>query len=205
MSRRGAWLGLLLLAGLAAGVRFGIARFGVPEIKFGHRPAPGRDTSVRDAVADKTDSGEQASPARRGDRPANASPSRTSAPAEDQDASILFDLPALEPEDAEPDPAPTPSRTARATNRDDAGASGAVASICGEVRSAKGVPIEGARVYLTSPARMVRTDRLGRFCVSCPPGQRTVRIESPGRAPLTRTLKLGRERLETRFTLDPAN
>ena len=206
MSRPGAWLGLLLVAGLAAGVRLGIERFGMPEIKFDRRPARERDASVRDAVADKTDGEAQATPARRGDRAGSASPSRAGAAAEDQDASILFDLPALEPEDAEPDPdAPAPSRTVRATNRDDAGGTGAKASLCGEVRNAKGTPIEGARVYLTSPARMVRTDRLGRFCLSCPPGKRTVRIESPGRAPLTRTLQLGRERLETRFTLDPAN
>ena len=71
--------------------------------------------------------------------------------------------------------------------------------------STKGVPIEGARVYLSSPSRMVRTDRLGRFCLSCPPGKRTVRIESAGRASMTRTLQLGRGRLETRFTLDAAN
>jgi hypothetical protein len=73
------------------------------------------------------------------------------------------------------------------------------------VRNAKGTPIEGARVYLTSPARMVRTDRLGRLLPLLPSGKRTVRIESAGRAPVTRTLKVGSGRLETRFTLDPAN
>ena len=41
--------------------------------------------------------------------------------------------------------------------------------------------------------------------ISCPPGQRTIRIEAAGRAPVTRVLKLGRDRLETRFTLDAAN
>jgi hypothetical protein len=69
----------------------------------------------------------------------------------------------------------------------------------------QGTPIEGARVYLASPTRMVRTDRQGRFCVVCPPGPRTVRIEASGRASVTRTLRLGNERLETRFTLGAAN
>jgi len=206
MSRRGTWLGLLLVAALAAGVRLGIERFGMPEIKFGRRPAHERDASVRKAVADgRTGREEQATPARRSDRPGSASTSRTGAAAEEPDASILFDLPALEPEDGEPDPvAPAPSRLAPAADRD-AGSASAKSTICGEVRNAKGTPIEGARVYLTSPARMVRTDRLGRFCLSCPSGKRTVRIESAGRAPVTRTLKVGSGRLETRFTLDPAN
>jgi hypothetical protein len=52
---------------------------------------------------------------------------------------------------------------------------------------------------------MVRTDRKGRFCVVCPPGPRTVRVEASGRATVKRTLQVGKGRLETRFTLDAAN
>jgi len=205
MSRPGAWLALLLVVALGAAARLGIERFGMPEIKFDRRPQHERDKSVRKAVVE-ADGEEQATPTKRGDRSLSASSSRTSTAAEDPDASILFDLPALEPEDGEPDPALTPpSRLAPAPDRDAGSSSSTKSSICGEVRTAKGTAIEGARVYLTSPARMVRTDRLGKFCLACPPGTRTVRVESAGRPPVTRTLKLGRERLETRFTLDPAN
>jgi hypothetical protein len=204
MSRPATWFGLLLVAALAAAVPLGIARFGVPEIKFDRRPAHERDASVREAVADRsTDGEEQVKPARRGERAGSAPTSRTGAAAEDPDASILFDLPALEPEDAEPDPVEASPKHSAPDHAD--GGTVTKANLCGEVRTTKGVPIEGARVYLTSPSRMVRTDRLGRFCLSCPPGKRTVRIESAGRASMTRTLQLGRGRLETRFTLDAAN
>jgi hypothetical protein len=52
---------------------------------------------------------------------------------------------------------------------------------------------------------MVRTDKSGRFCISCPQGKRTIRIEATGRAPVTRTVQMGSTKLETRFTLVPVN
>ena len=52
---------------------------------------------------------------------------------------------------------------------------------------------------------MVHTDGRGHFCIVCPPGTRTLRIEATGRAKVTRTLEVGRGRLETRFTLNAAN
>jgi hypothetical protein len=196
------WLTLAAAAALFAAVPLGVARFGIPEIKFGFHPAHEREADVKKAAADATtDREDDAEPA----RPKKSSSHASVKPA-DPDASVLFDLPALEPEDGEPDPAtnePAPKRSTQAAGHDAPGRSGP--QLCGEVRNTQGQPIEGARVYLTSPSRMVRTDRQGRFCIACPTGKRTIRIEATGRAPVTRTVQLGRDRLETRFTLDAAN
>jgi len=136
---------------------------------------------------------------------------RTDHPGEPPDASIIFDLPAIEPEDAEPDPASdapsehaskhetTPHKAVARTGRS------GWSQLCGEVRNTQGLPIEGARVSIADPDLIVRTDRHGEFCIACPPGKRTLRILASGRAPVIRTVELGRETLQLRFTLDAAN
>jgi hypothetical protein len=204
-SRPVVWLTLALVAALVGAVPLGIARFGIPEIKFGFHPVPGREADVKKAAADATTDREEGTEPPRPRGRAKHATTATDAPGAQPDASVLFDLPALEPEDGEPDPGTeTPPKTsAHATGRDAAAGSGA--QLCGEVRNTQGQPIEGARVYLASPARMVRTDRSGRFCIACPPGQRTIRIEAAGRATVTRTVQQGSKRLETRFTLNAVN
>jgi hypothetical protein len=213
------WLVLVLGAALAIALPLGVKQFGMPEIKFGSRAPHKPESAVRKAAADAGPARESDPAPKRARKPA---PQISSVAPEDRstppDASILFDLPALEPEDGEPDPVATeppnrlePASGATGASRSDGDvSSGASESsdtpmLCGEVRNTQGVPIEGARVYLTAPARMERTDRLGRFCLACPSGARTVRIEAAGRAPVTRTVQVGRKRLETRFTLDAAN
>jgi hypothetical protein len=215
VSRPGVWVALALAAGLAAALPAGVRKFGIPEIKFDFRPPKQREADVRKASAD---AGGESAEGGSGDDAVQGKPkkSRGSSPHasttlknDDPDASIIFDLPALEPEDGEPDPGsvePAPKSGAAASAHGSGGADGSDRPmIAGEVRNAQGVPIEGARVYLTVPPRMVRTDRRGHFAILCPPGKRTIRIEAPGRAPVSRTLQLGRKRLETRFTLDAAN
>ena len=205
VSRPAVWLTLALVAVLATALPLGVAKFGIPEITFGFHAPHERDSSVRKAAAEAGTDGEgDARPARPRKGGAHASTAPDAGP---PDASVLFDLPALEPEDGAPDSDtsdPAPRHSAPASDRDsDDRRDGPM--ICGEVRNTQGVPIEGARVTLTSPSRVVRTDRRGRFCIACPPGPRTIRIEATGRAPVTRTVQLGRNRLETRFTLDVSN
>jgi hypothetical protein len=204
-SRPVVWLTLALVAALVGAVPLGIARFGIPEIKFGFHPVSEREADVKKAAADATTDGEEGTEPPRSRKPAKHATTATDAPSTQPDASVLFDLPALEPEDGEPDPGTDtqPKTPAHSTGRDAAAASGA--QLCGEVRNSQGQPIEGARVYLASPPRMERTDRTGRFCMTCPPGQRTIRIEAAGRATVTRTVQKGRNRLETRFTLNAVN
>ncbi len=76
--------------------------------------------------------------------------------------------------------------------------------LCGEVLDDAGAPVEGARVVLVSPALTVRTDRRGRFCVACPAGVRTLRVEAEGHAPASRSVELSLGMIETRITLAPA-
>ena len=196
------WLTLAAAAALFAAVPLGVAKFGIPEIKFGFHPAHEREADVKKAAADATNDREEvAEPA----RPKKSGTHASVKPA-DPDASVLFDLPALEPEDGEPDPATSDAEPRHSTPASGHGTgSHGGPQLCGEVRNTQGQPIEGARVYLTSPSRMTRTDKQGRFCLVCPSGKRTIRIEATGRAPVTRTVQLGRDRLETRFTLDAAN
>jgi hypothetical protein len=183
VSRPGLWIALALVAVLAGAVPLGVARFGIPVIKFGFKSGHERDADVKPAGDEKSAGADDAAPARKGS--AKARKGAPDDPGAQPDASVLFDLPALEPEDGEPDAGgPT---------------------LCGEVRNPQGQPVEGARVYLTSPPRMVRTDKGGRFCISCPQGKRTIRIEATGRAAVTRTVQMGSTKLETRFTLVPVN
>jgi hypothetical protein len=207
VTRPALWIVLTLVAALGTGLPLGVKKFGIPEIKFDFRPPHAREADVHKAAAGDADERDAEAVPK---KPRSANPHVNTTPKEEPDASIIFDLPALEPEDGEPDPgsdAPVPKRSTAATSRDDpAGSRGEKAPmICGDVRNAQGMAIEGARVFLAVPPRMVRTDRRGHFCIICPPGTRTLRIEAVGRAKVTRTLQVGRERLETRFTLDAAN
>jgi carboxypeptidase family protein len=222
--RPGPWIALLLVVAFVAAFPLGIFR--LPRIRLAPHAVEERDTDAQRAAAHSpAESGRETQSSRPRKSAAKSTapspPPKATASDEDSDtppdASILFDLPALEPEDGDPDPvvtppnrlAPSAGRDAQAPAKDADGAASERDSdspmICGEVRGPQGTPIEGARVYLASPARMVRTDRQGHFCVVCPPGARTVRIEASGRASVTRTLEVGNERLETRFTLDVAN
>jgi hypothetical protein len=198
------WIVLALVAVLAGAFPLGVARFGIPEIKFGFKSGHERDADVKPAGDEKTAGAGDAEPARKGS--AKARKGAADDPGAQPDASVLFDLPALEPEDGEPDAGATdaaPTRPGKPADRDTPAHSGP--TLCGEVRNPQGQPVEGARVYLTSPPRMVRTDKGGRFCISCPQGKRTIRIEATGRAPVTRTVQMGSTKLETRFTLVPVN
>ena len=201
VGRPAAWIALALVAAIAAAVPLGVARFGIPEIKFGFKSGHERDADVKPAVDTQTDRADDAAPARKKNAAA-----RKGGAQDDPDASVLFDLPALEPEDDAPDPEstePAPARPDAPAQHDASGRGGSM--LCGEVRNPQGQPVEGARVFLTSPPRMVRTDKSGRFCIACPQGKRTIRIEATGRAPVTRTVQMGSRRLETRFTLTAVN
>lgn len=201
VSRPAFWIALALVAAIVAAVPLGVARFGIPVIRFGFKSGHEGDADVKPAVDEKNDRTDDAEPARKGN-----TTSRKAGAKEDPDASVLFDLPALEPEDGDPDAGAT---DAAPTRQDKPAYGGTTRSsgptLCGEVRNPAGQPVEGARVYLTSPPRMVRTDKSGRFCISCPQGKRTIRIEATGRAPVTRTVQMGSNKLETRFTLVPVN
>ena len=205
VSRPAVWIALALVAAIAAAVPLGVARYGIPEIKFGFKSGHERDADVKPAVDATSDRADEAEPARKGSATRRKGGAQDD-PGAQPDASVLFDLPALEPEDDEPDPAasePSPARADAPAKRDAPAGSGPM--LCGEVRNAQGQPVEGARVYLASPPRMVRTDKSGRFCIGCPLGKRTIRIEATGRAPVTRTVQMARNRLETRFTLNAVN
>jgi len=207
LSRPVFWLVLMLFGGLAAAVPAAYKRYGLPEIKLSF---PGRDGGKASEASDR-DKGSGRSTARdkegtvvKRTKSSGSSPSRASVNDEPPDASILFDLPALEPEDGEPDPVETASPPKKSTSSS-ATAKTDQPMLVGEVRTPQGMPIEGARVSLTVPSKVVRTDRRGHFSILCPPGKRTLRVEATGRVPVTRELKLGRERLETRFTLQPVH
>jgi hypothetical protein len=73
--------------------------------------------------------------------------------------------------------------------------------LCGEVVDESGAPIEGARIQLTSPPLTIRTDKRGRFCVSCPAGERTFLVDAPGFAAVTRGVELTGPTFETHITL----
>ena len=62
--------------------------------------------------------------------------------------------------------------------------------LCGEVVDGSGVPVEGARVELEAPRLTEVTDAKGRFCLACPAGVRTLRIEAGGRGRATRVVTL---------------
>ena len=73
--------------------------------------------------------------------------------------------------------------------------------LCGEVVDGSGTPVGGARVELESPRLAVSTDMSGRFCVACPAGDRSLRIETASRGRATRTVALQGRLVELRITL----
>ncbi len=76
--------------------------------------------------------------------------------------------------------------------------------LCGQVVDGSGAPVSGARVDLESPRLTVSTDVNGRFCVACPTGDRTVRIDAAGRGHATRGVALKGSLFEMRIELSPA-
>lgn len=73
--------------------------------------------------------------------------------------------------------------------------------LCGQVVDASGNPVEGAHVELESPRLTVSTDTKGRFCVACPTGDRTVRIDAASRGRATRIVTLKSSVFEMRIEL----
>jgi hypothetical protein len=73
--------------------------------------------------------------------------------------------------------------------------------LCGEVISYTGQPVEGATVQLASPSLTVRTDKRGRFCLSCPPGTRVLRVEHAAFEPVSRSVPLAGQTVETKIWL----
>jgi hypothetical protein len=73
--------------------------------------------------------------------------------------------------------------------------------LCGQVFDAHGAPIEGASVELESPHVTVTSDPQGRFCFSCPAGERIVRIDAGGRGRATHAVTLKRSMFDLRIAL----
>jgi len=73
--------------------------------------------------------------------------------------------------------------------------------LCGKVVNVMGAPISGARVELESPPVAVYTEADGRFCVVCPRGERTLRVEADGHTPATRILDVRGNNFEMRVML----
>lgn len=74
--------------------------------------------------------------------------------------------------------APVPSRVAgEPTSADD---SASWPLLCGQVFDEQGEPVAGARVLLADLDLGARTDRRGRFCLSAPPGDRTLSVVALG-------------------------
>ena len=102
---------------------------------------------------------------------------------------------------------PSPSAQAAATPAPavaDTAGDQALPLLCGEVVDESGAPIEGARIQFTSPPLTIRTDKRGRFCVSCPAGERTFLVDAPGFAAVTRGVELTGPTFETHITLAAA-
>jgi len=75
--------------------------------------------------------------------------------------------------------------------------------LCGQVVDASGNPVSGAHVELEAPPLTVSTDAKGRFCVACPSGDRTLRIDAPGRGRATTVVALKGSLFEMRIELKP--
>lgn len=75
--------------------------------------------------------------------------------------------------------------------------------LCGQVVDASGNPVSGAHVELEAPPLAVSTDAKGRFCVACPSGDRTLRIDAPGRGRATTVVALKGSLFEMRIELKP--
>jgi len=73
--------------------------------------------------------------------------------------------------------------------------------LCGEVVDESGAGIEGARVQLEAPVLITRTDHAGKFCLSCPVGKRTLRVEIAGHGTATREVELVGASAQVRIAL----
>ena len=73
--------------------------------------------------------------------------------------------------------------------------------LCGQVVDESGAPVAGAHVELESPRLSVSTDTNGRFCVACPAGDRTMRIDAAGRGRATTAVALRGSLFEMRIQL----
>ena len=73
--------------------------------------------------------------------------------------------------------------------------------LCATVLDETGAAVGGALVKLDSARLSVFTDSNGRFCVACPPGRCTVRVDAPGSGHATRTVTLRQDMLELQIWL----
>ena len=76
--------------------------------------------------------------------------------------------------------------------------------LCAKVVDESGAAVGGALVKLDSARLSVFTDSKGRFCVACPPGRCTVRVDAPGSGHATRTVTLKQGTFEMQIWLAQA-
>jgi hypothetical protein len=143
-------------------------------------------------------------------RPRPAARTEAPASAPDEAPSVRRDPEPAAPEPAAPEPvvpAATPTATAPvpAPAQEPAPAtSGEGATwplLCGQVLDEQGQPIAGARVLLADLDLGARTDRRGRFCLSAPPGDRTLSVVALGFRTLRQPLHVGDAPAELALTL----
>ena len=75
--------------------------------------------------------------------------------------------------------------------------------LSGSVRSPGGAPIPGARVTLVAEALETRTDAVGAWRISAPPGDHVVETSLPGHATLTRRVSAAEDVAGLDFVLEP--
>jgi len=75
--------------------------------------------------------------------------------------------------------------------------------LCGVVLSEKGGPLEGARITFASPPLTAVTDTEGRFCIACPAGRHTLRVDARGHGGVARAVDIEGDIVEVRITLSP--
>jgi len=76
--------------------------------------------------------------------------------------------------------------------------------LCGEIVDETGAPVAGARVLLADLDVGARTDRRGRFCLSAPPGDRTLSVVALGFATQRRTVSVAAGAADLHLVLKPA-
>jgi hypothetical protein len=75
--------------------------------------------------------------------------------------------------------------------------------LCGVVLSEKGGPLEGARITFATPPLTALTDTEGRFCIACPAGRHTLRVDARGHGAVARAVDIEGDIVEVRITLSP--
>lgn len=160
------------------------------------RAVPPSSPSVTTAAAAKPAAGTEPATARRAATPAPAVSRATSSPRESATpAREPMPTPAREPRPTPPANTPAPSS---ATNAED---NANWPLLCGQVLDEQGEPIAGARVLLADLDLGARTDRRGRFCISAPPGDRTLSVVALGFKTHRQVLALGSSSPELRVVL----